>query len=225
MNNLNILYEDNHILVVVKPANVLSQGDYTGDQDMVTLLKNYIKEKYNKPGNVYLGLVHRLDRPVGGTMVFAKTSKAASRLSEQIRQRSFKRTYIAVVANGSLKDTDTLVHYLLKDKRRNKVAVVDKETIGAKEAILEYRVLARKSDLSLIEIQLHTGRAHQIRVQLNAIASPIVGDQLYGTRGADKGVQIALWASKIIFMHPTKKEELEFCSMPEKRYPWSLFDL
>jgi len=117
------------------------------------------------------------------------------------------------------------VHYLLKDKRRNKVAVVDKETIGAKEAILEYRVLARKSDLSLIEIQLHTGRAHQIRVQLNAIASPIVGDQLYGTRGADKGVQIALWASKITFMHPTKKEELEFCSMPEKRYPWSLFDL
>ncbi|HZK34482.1 MAG TPA: RNA pseudouridine synthase, partial [Bacillota bacterium] len=175
----------------------------------------------NKPGNVYLGLVHRLDRPVGGIMVFAKTSKAASRLSEQIRTRSLERTYLAIVTNKGLQPSNTLVHYLYKDQKQNKVFAVGSKTKGAKEAILDYSVLYSMENLSLVKAQLHTGRSHQIRVQFQAIGHPIYGDRLYGTQKFKHGQQIALWAYRIAFDHPTKKETLEFSLDPPNTYPWS----
>ena len=166
--NLKVLFEDNHIIVVEKPPNVPSQSDKTGDVDMLSIVKEYIKEKYQKPGNVYLGLVHRLDRPVGGVMVFAKTSKAASRLSEQVREKTFKKKYLAVVDGKLDKEEGTLEDYLYKDERNNMSKVVSASKKGAKLAKLNYKVLAYNEikNLSLLEIKLHTGRHHQIRVQL-----------------------------------------------------------
>ena len=159
---INIIYEDNHLLVVEKPVNIPVQSDDSKDDDLLTILKAYIKEKYNKPNNVYLGLVHRLDRPVGGIMVFAKTSKAAARLSKQIQQHEFKKTYLAICCSNKLKKQDTLTNYLLKDHKTNMV----KEDKKGKIAILDYELLAVKNDLSLVKINLKTGRSHQIRVQL-----------------------------------------------------------
>jgi len=210
MNKLNILYEDNHIIVVVKEPNVLVQADDTNDLDMLTIIKSYLKEKYNKPGNVYLGLVHRLDRPVGGIMVFAKTSKSASRLSEDLRNKEINKTYIALV-HGNTKDSDTLIDYLIKDDTTFTSSVTTKD-IG-KEAILEYKKLNYKNDMSLLEITLKTGRHHQIRVQLSNINHPIYGDQRYGK---DKiGIQIHLFASKLEFIHPVKKELMSFTFYPK----------
>ena len=210
MNNLNILYEDNHIIVVVKEPNILVQSDDTNDLDMLTIIKSYLKDKYNKPGNVYLGLVHRLDRPVGGIMVFAKTSKAASRLSEDLRNKDINKTYIALV-HGNTKDNDTLVDYLIKDESTNTSTVTTKD-IG-KESILEYKKLSYKNNMSLLEINLKTGRHHQIRVQLSNKGYPIYGDQRYGK---DKiGIQIHLFASKLEFNHPVKKELMSFTYYPK----------
>ncbi|NLX91655.1 MAG: RluA family pseudouridine synthase [Firmicutes bacterium] len=224
MNTIDILYEDNHLLVVVKPPNLLSQGDQTGDPDLLTILKQDLKERYNKPGNVYLGLVHRLDRPVGGVMVFAKTSKAASRLSDQIRRKVFEKTYIAVIRGLPTKQKDTLIHYLLKDEKTGKVAAVDKGVKGAKEAVLDYEVISYAHPYSLVKINLQTGRPHQIRVQLSKIGFPILGDQRYGGF-KDKFSQIALWAYKISFEHPTLRKKVEFSASPPKRPPWSRFSL
>ena len=179
MQKLKIIYEDNHIIVVEKPPNIPSQSDKTGDMDMLTIIKKYIKEKYNKPGNVYLGLVHRLDRPVGGVMIFAKTSKAASRLSNQVREKVFKKEYMAVVDGKFTKKEGTLVDYLYKDERNNISKVVNKDKKNAKKAILDYKVLVYNEvkNLSLIKINLHTGRHHQIRVQLSNFKHSIFGDQ------------------------------------------------
>ena len=179
MQNLKVIYEDNHIIVVEKTPNIPSQADKTGDMDMLTLVKNYIKEKYNKPGNVYLGLVHRLDRPVGGVMVFAKTSKAASRLSEQVRTKSLKKIYLAVVDGKVEKVKGTLEDYLYKDERNNISKVVKATKKNAKLAKLDYEVLKYNEvkDLSLIKVNLHTGRHHQIRVQLSNFGHSIFGDQ------------------------------------------------
>lgn len=222
-SEISIIYEDNHLLVVEKPVNIPSQPDCSRDKDLLTLLKEYIKIKYNKPGNVYLGLVHRLDRPVGGVMVFAKTSKAASRLSEQIRNGNFKKTYLAVV-HGKLDETSgTLEHYLLKNTRTNIVSIVDKDTHGAKKAILDYRWIGYSDSLSLVKIQLHTGRPHQIRVQLSGIGNPIYGDQKYGASVNKKGQQIALWSNEVMFLHPTLKEKVVFTSNPPNVEPWSKF--
>ncbi len=219
-----IIYEDNHLLVVEKPVNVPVQADNTKDLDMLTILKQYIKETYNKPGDVYLGLVHRLDRPVGGIMVFAKTSKAASRLSEQIRIRTFKKIYLAVVRGIPEKTKDTLKDFLLKNETTNMVSVVKKGTRDAKEAVLDYEVLQTTGELSLLEIKLHTGRPHQIRVQLSNAGYPLYGDQRYGTKVNKPGQQLALWAYKVTFEHPTKKEVLSYnCSIP-KTEPWLMFD-
>lgn len=165
---IKVIYEDNHLLVVEKPVNILSQGDNTNDKDMVNLLKDYIKKKYNKPGNVYIGLIHRLDRPVGGVMVFAKTSKAASRLSEQVRSKTFKKTYLAVVHGKIKSNSDILKDFLYKNKKTNMVTVVKKNHKDAKEAELNYNVLNFKENLSLVQVNLKTGRSHQIRVQLQA---------------------------------------------------------
>lgn len=207
MTNLNILYEDNHVIVVVKPANVLSQSDNTEDPDMLTIIKQYIKEKYHKPGNVYLGLVHRLDRPVSGIMVFAKTSKAAARLNEQIKKHEFHKKYYAIVhgyltnKQGTLEDTI--------EKISNKQVLLN--TKNGKIAKLEYEVLKEINNLSLVDITLITGRYHQIRAQFASRNHPLYGDQIYG---AQDHKQIALIAYSLSFYHPITKEQLKFQIKP-----------
>ena len=222
MENLKVLYEDNHIIIVEKKPNIPSQADKTGDMDMLTLIKDYLKEKYNKPGNVYLGLVHRLDRPVGGVMVFAKTSKAASRLSEEVRNKTFEKKYLAVVDGKFEKEAGTLEDYLYKDERNNMSKVVNSTKKNAKFAKLDYEVVVydEVKNLSLVKINLHTGRHHQIRVQLSNSKHSIFGDQKYGTRG--KGKQIALWAYELKIVHPTTKEEMVFKDLPESIGTWSI---
>lgn len=220
-----ILYEDNHVLVVEKPVNILSQADSTQDQDMLTLLKEDIKQRYQKPGNVYLGLVHRLDRPVGGAMVFAKTSKAASRLSDTVRRRELDKRYVCVVRGKPATRTGTLVHHLLKDEQTNTVKVVPAGTAGAKEAKLDYELLATDDNLSLIYIELYTGRPHQIRVQMKALGCPLYGDQKYGADLNSPGQQIALWSAYLAFPHPTNKERMAFHSLPPSAEPWNRWDL
>lgn len=215
---INIIYEDNHLLVVEKPINMPVQEDYTKDEDLLSILKKYIKDKYNKPGNVYLGLVHRLDRPVGGIMVFARTSKSASRLSEQIRNKTFKKTYNAVVI-GNINSSGTLVDKLLKDEKNNIVKV---NSLG-KEAILSYKKIDYKDNMSLVEVNLETGRPHQIRVQFSNYGFPLFGDNKYN-RNAKNGEQIALFAKKIEFVHPTTKEKLSFEIKLPNRYPFNIFE-
>jgi 23S rRNA pseudouridine1911/1915/1917 synthase len=218
-----IIYEDNHLLVVEKPVNMPVQQDNTNDLDMLTVLKQDLKERYNKPGEVYLGLVHRLDRPVGGIMVFAKTSKAASRLSDQIRTRIFKKTYLAIVRGVPKEKKCTLRDYLLKDSSNNMVTVVREGTKDSKEAILDYEVLRSNRDLSLLQVQLHTGRPHQIRVQLSHAGYTLFGDQRYGSNVNKPGQQIALWACLVTFLHPIKKEEMTFTCETPKAEPWVQF--
>lgn len=222
MQDLKVIYEDNHIIVVEKKPNIPSQADKTEDIDMLSIVKSYIKEKYQKPGNVYLGLIHRLDRPVGGIMIFAKTSKAASRLSNEVREKVFKKKYLAVVDGKLDKKEGVLEDYLYKDERNNISKVVKKEKKNAKYAKLEYKVLKynKIKDLSLLEINLHTGRHHQIRVQLSNMGHSIFGDQKYGTRG--RGKQIALWAYELTIIHPTTKEKMTFTDMPEAVGTWSI---
>ena len=214
MNDINVLYEDNQIIVVEKEPNIPSQGDKTRDIDMLSLVKQYIKKKYNKPGEAYIGLVHRLDRPVGGVMVFARTSKSASRLSEQVRNKTLQKTYIAVVDGHFEYKNGILEDYLYKDERNNISKVVDKNKKNAKLAKLEYEVLDydEKRDLSTVKIKLHTGRHHQIRVQFANVGHSLYGDQKYGVRG--KGKQIRLWAYELEFEHPVKKEMMCFKSVP-----------
>ena len=224
MQDLKVLFEDNHIIVVEKKPNVPSQADKTEDEDMLTKVKQYMKEKYNKPGNVYLGLVHRLDRPVGGIMIFAKTSKAASRLSNQVREKIFKKKYLAVVDGKFAQKKGTLEDYLYKDERNNMSKVVNKDKKNAKIAKLDYQVLKYNEvkDLSLLEINLHTGRHHQIRVQLANFGHSIFGDQKYGTRGQRK--QIALWAYELTIIHPITKQEMVFEDLPEPVGTWCILN-
>ena len=222
MEKLDIIYEDNHIIVVKKLPNIPSQADKTEDIDMLTIIKQYLKEKYNKPGNVYLGLVHRLDRPVGGVMIFAKTSKSASRLSNQVREKIFKKRYLAVVDGKFEKTEGTLEDYLYKDERNNMSKVVNSNKKNAKLAKLDYKVLIYDEikNLTLVEINLHTGRHHQIRVQLSNAGHSIFGDQKYGKRG--KGKQIALWAYKLTINHPITNEEMTFKCLPESTGTWCI---
>lgn len=201
---MKIIYEDNHLLVVEKPINIPVCEDESKDLDLLSMLKQYIKQKYNKKGNVYLGLVHRLDRPVGGIMVFAKTSKSASRLSEQIRNKQFKKTYFAVV-EGILPKKGTLTDKLEKDNKTNTTKI----SKTGKEAILNYEVIEQNEQYSLVKIELKTGRSHQIRVQFASRNNPLYGDQKYN-KNAKIGQQIALFAQSLTFIHPTTKEELNF---------------
>ncbi len=208
MGKLNVLYEDNHIIVVIKDYNIPVQEDSSKDIDLITMIKSYIKDKYNKPGNVYLGLVHRLDRPVGGVMVFAKTSKAASRLSKEIREKKVEKRYITLV-HGYTLEHDILTDKLLKDEKTNTSYVDD----NGKESVLEYNLIEKRDNMSLLDINLITGRHHQIRVQLSHHGYPIYGDQKYGI---DKeGIQIHLWAYKLKFKHPVKDEIMEFTYYPD----------
>ena len=215
---INIIYEDNHLLIVEKPVNIPVQEDTSKDMDFLTILKEYIKKRDKKPGNVYLGLIHRLDRPVGGIMVFAKTSKCASRLSEQVRNRVFEKTYLAVV-EGKLSREDTFVDKLIKDRRTNIVKVDE----SGKEAILNYQLLDYKDNLSLVKINLKTGRSHQIRVQFSSRGYPLYGDQRYN-KNCKVGEQIALFSNSITFNHPITKERLTFSLNMPNRYPWNKYE-
>jgi len=218
---IKIIYEDNHLLVVEKPVNVLSQADNTGDVDMLEILKAYIKEKYKKPGEVYLGLVHRLDRPVGGVMVFARTSKAASRLSEQIRVGEFKKTYLAIIEGILLQKAGIMEDWLLKNHQTNTVSKVEEGTNGAQKALLEYEVISEMDKLSLVKINLITGRPHQIRVQFATRGCPLYGDIKYNKN--IKYNALSLWSYEISLTHPTLKDMRTFqIDVPEK-HPWSLF--
>lgn len=216
-----ILFEDNHILVVLKPANIPVQSDKSGDADMQSILKLYLAEKYQKPGNVFLGIVHRLDRPVRGVMVFGRTSKGASRLSESIRNRTFEKTYYAVV-EGDAPRSKTLTHWLVKDTSSNMVTAFDKEVPGSKQAILHFERVGSTGLHSLLRIRLETGRPHQIRVQCAAMGFPLWGDQRYNKQ-AKTGQQIALFASELSFLHPVTKEKLRFASDLPKEFPWDQF--
>jgi 23S rRNA pseudouridine1911/1915/1917 synthase len=215
---INILFEDNHILVVEKPINMPVQADESKDKDLLTSLKEYIKEKYNKPGNVYLGLVHRLDRPVGGVMVFAKTSKAASRLSEQVRTHKFIKEYLVIIDALVSKDKDTLIDKLYKDEKTNMVTIDER----GKEAVLDYELISKKDKKSLLKVNLKTGRSHQIRVQFASRDLPLYGDQRYN-KNAKVGEQIALYSYKLSFNHPITNELITFEAKPKDIYPWNLF--
>ncbi len=215
-----VLYEDNHLLVVVKPEGIPVQADRSGDLDMLTVLKADLKLRHKKPGNVFLGLVHRLDRPVGGVMVFAKTSKSASRLSSQIRARQFGKIYLAAVQGVPEQKRGRLVHWLLKDRNSNTVAIVDGSTPLAKEAVLDYDVAGQNGRDALIRIQLVTGRPHQIRVQMAAIGHPLRGDTKYGAVRQPEGGAIELWADAISLAHPTQQAPMQFAAPPEHRPKW-----
>ena len=215
---INIIYEDNHLLVVEKPVNIPVQEDKSKDTDMITILKKYRIEHENKKGDAFIGLVHRLDRPVGGIMVFAKTSKAASRLSEEIRNNTFHKTYLAVVQN-KLPKTGILEDYLIKDKNNNISKITNKE--NGKYSALEYKVLNTKDNLSLVEINLITGRSHQIRLQFSSRGNPLVGDSKYGNN--PNNINIALFAKSITFKHPTTKKTLTFSLNLPNRYPFNIF--
>ena len=206
---MKILYEDNHLIAVYKPSGMLSQGDKTGDRSLMDEIKDYLKEKYGKPGNVYLGLVHRLDRMVSGVMVFAKTSKAAARLCKQIRERKFEKKYLALVEGemqvGSQKQ---LVNFLKKNVKENKAQVCEKPEKGALEAILDYKVIKNNQGTSEIEVRLITGRFHQIRAQIAYVGHPIIGDVKYGASRSEKDKSIKLFCKEIAFLHPISNERI-----------------
>jgi len=206
--NLQVLFEDNHLIIVNKRAGDITQGDKTGDKPLNDVVKEYLKEKYQKTGNVFLGVVHRLDRPTSGVIIFAKTSKALERLNKMLREKQINKTYWAVVKNKPQKKEDTLVSFLKKNPKNNKSTVFQKEIEGAKKAILHYKILKNLDRYSLLEIQLETGRHHQIRAQLSSIGSPIKGDLKYGFNRSNKDGSIHLHARKIGFTHPVAKENI-----------------
>ena len=223
MEELTILYEDNQIIVVIKPQNVPTQADDSNDKDMLSMVKDYIKQKYNKPGEAFIGLVHRLDRPTGGIMVFARNSKAANRLTEQFKTHSVEKVYYAIT-NGVVKvRTQRLVNYLKKDTKENIVKIVPMSETGAKKAELVYNYLADDGKQSLLEVKILTGRSHQIRLQLANIGHSLVGDVKYGK---EKGMtsKLGLWAGKLAFDHPTTKERMVFMACPDQNVlPWKNF--
>ncbi len=220
LRGINILYEDNHLLVVEKPYGVPSQADISGDEDMLSLCKAYIKQKYDKPGDVYLGLVHRLDRPTRGVMVFARTSKAAARLAEQIKNKEFQKTYLAVLTAAPKEKSGELWNWLYKDENEHIARIISEDTEGAKKAGLGYEMLGSKENLSLVRVKLFTGRFHQIRAQFANIGCAVYGDMKYGKQ--DVKDKLALFACGLSFLHPTKGETMEFSIKPS-HYPFDLF--
>ena len=219
---VGIVYEDNHLLIAVKPPNMPAQADASGDLDLLTAMKEYIAKKYDKPGAVYLGLVHRLDRPVGGLMALARTSKAAERLSAQVREKTLLRQYVAAVRGELPASRGELRDWLLKDERTNTVTVARLGAPGAKEARLAYEAAGRAGELTLLRVKLFTGRSHQIRVQLSHAGLPIWGDARYG--GGRPGEQIALWGMHLGLEHPTRRERIAFTApAPRESAPWGRF--
>ncbi len=224
VDDLVVLHEDNHVIVVLKPQNVPSCEDESKDTDLLTIVKEHVKIRENKTGNVYVGLVHRLDRPTGGVMVYAKSSKAAARLSEQMKTGDFEKKYYAVLVGTPREKKATLTNYLKKNPINNMVYVCPQTVEGAKFAELEYNIVEEKNGLSLAEIKLHTGRSHQIRVQTANLGTPVYGDMRYGGEKAKKG-KLALWATSLCFTHPVSKERLCFkIQPPTDETPWKYFD-
>jgi 23S rRNA pseudouridine1911/1915/1917 synthase len=217
----HILFEDNHLLVIEKPIGILSQADYTGDPNLVDLLKEFLKIKYQKPGNVYLGLIHRLDRPVGGVMIFGKTSKASSRLQLQMQLGEIHKYYLAVTEAHPPDEKGKLIHYLSKNEDKNKTRVYDQPNKNTKECILEYEVLANVAGKCLLRIALHTGRSHQIRAQLAHINCPICGDNKYGPHKPQYVKDIALYSYKLCLIHPVSLESHCWTSYPKLTGFWS----
>lgn len=226
LEDINIVYEDNHILVVVKPQNMPVCPDASGDKDLLSILKEYLIKKYEKKGDAFVGMVHRLDRPTGGVMVFAKTSKAAKRLSEGLRRGEIEKRYFSIV-HGVPKDKQAqLTHYIIKSPTRNMVYTVPMATEGAKKAVLFYKLLAVNDKISLVDIRLKTGRSHQIRVQMAAIGTPLFGDQKYSEGRTLPRYNIALWATELKLFHPVTKERMVFRVYPPiDKMPWKYFDV
>ena len=221
---IDVIYEDNHIIVVNKTASDIVQGDKTGDETMPDKIKEFLKEKYDKPGNVFCGVVHRLDRPTSGAVVFAKTSKALSRLNEQFKDRATKKTYWAVVEKEPQEKTGILVHYLKKNEKQNKSYPSLTETTGSKKASLEYKLIAKSDKYFLLEIELHTGRHHQIRVQLSTIGCIIKGDVKYGARRSNTDGSIHLHARYLELYHPTTKELIKITASVPDEPLWQWFE-
>ncbi len=215
-----ILYEDNHLIVINKLPGELSQGDKTGDDSLIEIIKSFLKKRDNKPGNVYLGLIHRLDRPTSGILVFAKTSKALTRMNELFKTREVQKIYWAITEGKAEIKSETLEHYLKKNPKNNKVTVYTQPTPEAKKAVLEYNVLGNLDHYSLFEIELHTGRSHQIRSQLSFIGHTIKGDLKYGAKRSNPDGGISLHARKISFIHPVKKEEINIIAAPPNDTLW-----
>ena len=220
-DNLEVLFEDNHLLIVNKKSGDIVQGDKTGDKPLSEVVKEYIKEKYNKPGEVFLGVVHRLDRPTSGIIIFARTSKALERLNKMLRDRDISKTYWAVIKKNSKKTRDTLIHFLKKNPKNNKSTVFKKEAEGSKKAILHYKTIKNLENYSLLEIDLETGRHHQIRAQLSFIGSPIKGDLKYGAPRSNKDGSIHLHARKINFIHPVSKKEISIIAPAPSEIIWN----
>ena len=223
-DNLQVLFEDNHIIVVNKRVGDIVQGDKTGDKPLSDIVKEYIANKYNKPGKVFLGVVHRLDRPTSGIVIFARTSKALERLNKMLREKTIKKTYWAVVKNAPVKQQDTLINYLKKNPKNNKSTAYSKEIVESKKAILHYKTINKSDHYTLLEIDLETGRHHQIRCQLANIGSPIKGDLKYGFNRSNKNGGIHLHARKIEFIHPVKKEIVSFIAPIPNDVVWSFFE-
>ena len=217
---MNILFEDNHIIIVSKRAGEIVQGDKTGDTPLSETVKLYIKERYQKPGNVFLGVVHRLDRPVSGVTLFARTSKALTRLSEMFRTRDVHKTYWAIVCNQPPKEEDTLTHWLTRDEKSNKAKAYDREVPQSKQAVLDYRVIAHSERYWLLEIDLHTGRHHQIRCQLAKIGCPIKGDLKYGAPRSNPDGSISLHARRIYFEHPVSHQPIDIVAPVPDDHLW-----
>lgn len=220
---MNVIYEDNHIILVNKASSEIVQGDKTGDIPLSETVKQYIKEKYNKPGNVFLGVTHRLDRPVSGLVLFARTSKALSRLNEMFKAKDIKKTYWAIVKNQPPALAGELVHWLVRNEKQNKSYAYDREVKNSKKAILDYKVIGRSERYFLLEINLQTGRHHQIRCQLAKIGCPIKGDLKYGSPRSNPDGSICLHARRIEFIHPVSKEKMSFeAPLPESAL-WNCF--
>lgn len=215
---MDVLYEDNHVIIVSKRVGEIVQGDKTGDTPLSEMVKSYIAERYHKPGNVFLGVVHRLDRPVSGVVLFARTSKALSRLSEMFRTRDVHKTYWAIVGQCPPAESGTLTHWLTRDERTNKARAYDREVPGSKKAILDYRVIGRSERYWLLEIDLHTGRHHQIRCQLARMGCPIKGDLKYGAPRSNPDGGISLHARRLQFEHPVSHEQIDITApVPAER--------
>lgn len=218
-----VLYEDNHLIAVFKRASELSQGDKTGDEPLEVTVKKYLADKYKKPGAVYLGIVHRLDRPVSGIMLYARTSKALERMNEMFRERSVKKIYWAIVRERPPEDEATITHFLKKNEKQNKSWVYDTEVKGSKESRLTYRILARSEKYYLLEVELHTGRHHQIRAQLAAVGCPIRGDLKYGYSRSNEDGSISLLSRRLEFIHPVKKEPVVIIAPLPRTNVWKAF--
>jgi len=221
--NLEVLYEDNHLVVVNKKPGDIVQGDKTGDTPLSEIVKTYLKKKYDKPGNVFLGVVHRLDRPTSGAVIFARTSKALSRLNEQLKNKKVKKTYWAIVKGKPEKKEGTLINYLKKNPKNNKSTAYISETPGAKKAILHYKVIDSSDRYSLLEIDLETGRHHQIRSQLSKMGFPVKGDLKYGFPRSNPDKGISLHARKLNFIHPVSQKEIEIVAPVPQNDIWKFF--